>query len=318
MTACHLAYYNIYSTLGSYALLGSVVPRDSFVAAKLRQAGAIFVGKANLSEWAGMRGQVPSGFSGRGGQTHCPYYPNADPLGSSSGSGAAMAIGLAAGSLGSETDGSIVCPSSRNNLVGIKPTIGLVSRSGGKSSSDKDQVTFQRRILVIPISSHQDTTGPMCRSVADATLLLNCIAGPDPRDEATLHQPGIIPDYMRALDKNALKGARLGVPRAFIRNVKTIEETFDSSLDIFRALGAEIVDPADFPATEELLTSKAEELVLTVDLKIDINKYISELVEVPTGVKTLADLIEFNKTHTDLELPPPFYTDQSQYVGSHL
>jgi amidase len=287
------------TTAGSYALLGSVVPRDSFVAAKLRQAGAIFVGKANLSEWAGMRGQVPSGFSGRGGQTHCPYYPNADPLGSSSGSGAAMAIGLAAGSLGSETDGSIVCPSSRNNLVGIKPTIGLVSRSG-----------------VIPISSHQDTTGPMCRSVADATLLLNCIAGPDPRDEATLHQPGVIPDYMRALDKNALKGARLGVPRAFIRNVKTIEETFNSSLDIFRALGAEIVDPADFPATEELLTSKAEELVLTVDLKIDINKYISELVEVPTGVKTLADLIEFNKTHTDLELPPPFYTDQSQFIQS--
>lgn len=287
------------TTAGSYALLGSVVPRDSFVAAKLRQAGAIFIGKANLSEWAGMRGQVPFGFSGRGGQTHCPYYPNADPSGSSSGSGVAMAIGLAAGSLGSETDCSIVCPSSRNNIVGIKPTIGLVSRSG-----------------VIPISSHQDTAGPMCRSVADATLLLNFIAGPDPRDEATLHQPGVIPDYMRALDKNALKGARLGVPRAFIRNVKTIEETFNSSLDIFRALGAEIVDPADFPATEELLTSKAEELVLAVDFKIDINKYISELVEVPTGVKTLADLIEFNKTHADQELPPPFYTDQSQFIQS--
>jgi amidase len=158
----------------------------------------------------------------------------------------------------------------------------------------------------------------MCRSVADATLLLNSIAGPDPRDEATLHQPGIIPDYMKALDKSALKGARLGVPRAFIRDVKTIEEKFNSSLDIFRALGAEIVDPADFPATEELLTSKAEQSVLAADFKIDINKYISELVEVPTGVKALADLIEFNKTHADQELPAPFYTDQSQYVSSYL
>jgi amidase len=171
---------------------------------------------------------------------------------------------------------------------------------------------------VIPISYHQDTAGPMCRSVADATLLLSFIAGPDPRDEATLHQPGIFPDYMKALDKNALKGARLGVPRAFIRNVKTIEATFNSFLDIFRALGAEIVDPAEFPATEELLTSKAEQLVLAADFKIDINKYISELVEVPTGVKALADLIEFNKAHADQELPAPFYTDQSQYVNLYL
>ncbi|KAG2076379.1 amidase signature enzyme [Suillus decipiens] len=287
------------TTAGSYALLGSVVVRDSFVAAKLREAGAIFIGKANLCEWAGMRGQVPAGFSARGGQTLCPYYPNADPLGSSSGSGVAMALGLAAGSLGSETDCSIVSPSSRNNVVGIKPTIGLVSRSG-----------------VIPISSHQDTAVPLCRSVTDATLLLNSIAGPDARDEATLHQPGVIPDYMRALDKNTLKGARLGVPRAFIRDVKTIEKTFNSSLDIFRALGAEIVDPADFPATKELLTSEAEELVLTVDFKIDINKYLSELAEVPTGVKTLADLIEFNKTHAAQKLPAPFYTDQSQFIKS--
>ncbi|KAG0699099.1 amidase signature domain-containing protein [Suillus ampliporus] len=269
---------------GSYALLGSVVPRDAFIAAKLREAGAIFIGKTNLCEWAGMRGQVPNGFSGRGGQTFCPYYPNADPHGSSSGSGVAMAVGLAAGSLGSETNGSIVCPSSKNNIVGIKPTIGLVSRSG-----------------VIPISSHQDTAGPMCRSVTDAALLLNLIAGPDPRDDATLHQPG---------------SARLGVPRAFIRNVKTIEETFNSSLDVFRALGAEIIDPADFPYTEELYTSKAEDLVLGVDLKVGINKYISELVDVPTGVKTLADLIEFNETHADQELPAPFYTDQSQFIKS--
>lgn len=294
------------TTAGSYALLGSVVPRDAFVAAKLREAGAIFIGKANLSEWSGMRGkwglltgQVPNGLSERGGQTFSPYYPNAHPSSSSSGSGVAMAIGLAAGSLGSETHGSIVSPSSRNNVVGIKPTIGLVSRSG-----------------VIPISSHQDTPGPMCRSVADAALLLNFMAGPDPRDAVTLHQPGLVPDYMRALDKNALKGVRLGVPRSFIRNSKVIEETFNLSLDVFRALGAEIVDPADFPDTEELLASKAEKRVLDVDFKVDLNKYLSELVDVPTGVKSLAALIEFNERRAELGLPPPFYKDQSQLIQS--
>ncbi|KAG1867496.1 amidase signature enzyme [Suillus tomentosus] len=294
------------TTAGSYALLGSVVPRDAFAAAQLREAGAIFIGKSNLSEWSGMRGewgllkgQVPGGLSERGGQTFSPYYPNAHPSGSSSGSGVAMAIGLAAGSLGSETHGSIVSPSSRHNVVGIKPTIGLVSRSG-----------------VIPISSHQDTLGPMCRSVTDAALLLNFMAGPDPRDEVTLRQPGLVPDYMKALDKNALKGARLGVPRSFIRNTKVIQETFNSSLDVFRALGAEIVDPADFPDTEELLTSKAEKRVVDVDFKVDLNKYLSELVDVPTGVKTLAALIEFSEKRADLNLPPPFYNDQSQFKQS--
>lgn len=288
------------TTAGSYALLGSVVPRDAFTAAKLREAGAIFIGKTNLSEWAGARSiPLPRGFSGRGGQTRCPYYPNADPFASSSGSGVATAVGLAAGSLGTETRASIVAPSSRNNIVGIKPTVGLVSRSG-----------------VVPFSSNQDTPGPMCRSVTDAALLLSFIAGPDPRDEATLRQPGIVPDYMKALNKNALKGARLGVPRAFIRNMKVIEETFNSSLDIFRALGAEIVDPADFSNGEELLASQAEKLVMAVDFKVGISKYISELVEVPTGVKTLSDLIEFNKINPDLELPEPFYTDQSRFTDA--
>ncbi|KAG1718651.1 amidase signature enzyme [Suillus lakei] len=276
------------TTAGSYALLGSVVPRDAFVAAKLREAGAIFIGKTNLSEWAGARSiSLPRGFSGRGGQTLCPYYPNADPFASSSGSGVAMAVGLAAGSLGTETRASIVAPSSRNNIVGIKPTVGLWC----------------------PYSSNQDTPGPMCRSVTDAALLLTFIAGPDPRDEATLHQPGIVPDYMKALDKNALKGTRLGVPRAFIRNMKAIEETFNSSLDIFRALGAEIIDPADFPNGEGTTGIAGGEAV-------GISKYISELVEVPTGVKTLADLIEFNKINPDLELPGPFYTDQSRFMDA--
>ncbi|KAG1872991.1 amidase signature domain-containing protein [Suillus subalutaceus] len=290
------------TTAGSYALLGSVVPRDAFVAAKLREAGAILLGKANLSEWANYRGKVPNGFSGRGGQTLCPYYPNGDASGSSSGSGVSMAVGLAAGSLGSETNGSIVSPSSKNNVVGIKPTVGLVSRAG-----------------VIPISSHQDTTGPMCRSVTDAALLLSVIAGPDPRDEATLQQPGILPDYMKALDLNALKGKRLGVPRMFMRDGEAFEailEAFEASLDTFRALGAEIVDPADFPSAEEMKQSQAETLVLKTDFKVDVAQYISGLLEVPTGVKNLADLIEFNNTHADLELIPPYHDDQSRFIDA--
>jgi amidase len=144
------------------------------------------------------------------------------------------------------------------------------------------------------------------------------MAGPDPRDAVTLHQPGLVPDYTRALDKNALKGVRLGVPRSFIRDTKFTEETFNSSLDVFRALGAEIIDPADFPDIEELLASKAEKRVLDVDFKVDLSKYLSELVDVPTGVKSLAALIEFNEKRADLGLPPPFYKDQSQYVGSNL
>ncbi|KAG0693567.1 amidase signature domain-containing protein [Suillus ampliporus] len=250
---------------GSYALLGSVVPLDAFATAKLREAGAIFIDKTNLWEWTGARShQLPRGFSGRGEQTLCPYYPNAGPYASSSGSGVAMAVGLAAESLGSETPASIVSPSSRNNIVSIKLTVGLVSRSG-----------------VVPHTSHQDTAGPICRS------------------------PGIVPDYMKALDKNNLAYACLRVPRAFIYNMKALEETFNSSLDIFRALGAEIVDPAGFPNAEELLASKAEKLVMAADFEVDIGKYISKLVEVLTGIKT----------HADLELPAPFYIDQSRYVN---
>jgi amidase len=154
----------------------------------------------------------------------------------------------------------------------------------------------------------------MCRSVADAALLLSVIAGPDPRDEATLYQPGVLPDYMKALDPNALKGKRLGVPRTFLRGSEPIREAFDASLDVFRSLGAEIVDPAEFPCAEEMQQSQAETVVLKTDFKVDVTKYISELLEVPTGVKNLADLIEFNKTHADLELIPPYHDDQSRWV----
>jgi len=247
------------TTAGSYALLGSEVAGDAPVAAKLREAGAIFIGKTNMSEWANFRGKVPNGFSGRGGQTVSPYYPNGDAFGSSSGSGVAMAIGLAAASLGSETDGSIVSPSSKNNVVGIKPTIGLVSRT-----------------KVIPISSTQDTVGPMCRSVADAALLLRIIAGKDKDDEATDGQPEV-PDYMEALDKDALVGKRLGVPRKLINDDSPMKGEFDKALDVLRSLGAVIVDPAELPSTDELKSSNHESLVLTVEFKVGVNKYIEGL-----------------------------------------
>ncbi|KAI0761337.1 amidase signature enzyme [Trametes elegans] len=288
------------TTAGSFALLGSVVPRDAHVAAKLRAAGAIVLGKANLSEWANFRGNVPSGFSGRGGQASSPYVPLGDPSGSSSGSGIGAAIGLAAAALGSETDGSIVSPSSANNLVGIKPTVGLTSRDG-----------------VVPISEHQDTVGPMARSIADAATILSIIAGRDPRDNFTLAQPPVVPDYTAALDADALKGARLGVPRTLVAGLDAIRvAAFNASLDTLRARGATIVDPADLPDSAELLASNNESIVLGTDFKVDVERYIAGLVDVPTGVKTLADLIAFNIAHTDEELVPPFWTDQSQFIAS--
>ncbi|RPD60648.1 amidase signature enzyme [Lentinus tigrinus ALCF2SS1-7] len=288
------------TTAGSFALLGSIVPRDAHVATKLRAAGAIILGKANLSEWAHFRGNVPSGFSGRGGQATSPYVPLGDPSGSSSGSGIGSAIGLAAGALGSETDGSIISPSNNNNLVGIKPTVGLTSRAG-----------------VIPISSHQDTVGPMTRSVADAAIILHAIAGKDPRDNFTLAQPAVVPDYTKALKADALRGVRLGVPRKlFTRTNTAIVSAFNASLDTIRGLGATIVDPADFPDFDELEASNNETIVLDTDFKVQVEEYISELLHVPTGVKNLADLIAFNIAHADEELVEPFWTDQSEFIAS--
>ncbi|KAI0922743.1 hypothetical protein AcV5_009638 [Taiwanofungus camphoratus] len=240
------------TTAGSHALLGSVVPRDATVAAKLRTAGAILLGKANLSEWANFRGKVPSGFSGRGGQCTNPYVPLGDPSGSSSGSGVATATGLAAGSLGTETDGSIVSPSSTCNLVGIKPTVGLTSRAG-----------------VIPISSHQDTVGPMCRTVADAAVILSAIAGRDPLDDYTLSSPAIVPDYTKALKSDGLKGTRLGVPRKlFEKEDANVVKAFDTAVETIRALGATVVDPADLPEFDETVVSPNETVVLRTDFKV--------------------------------------------------
>ncbi|KAI0260061.1 amidase signature enzyme [Gloeopeniophorella convolvens] len=285
------------TTAGSFALLGSIPPRDATVAAKLRAAGAILLGKANLSEWAHFRGNVPSGFSGRGGQASSPYFPLADPSGSSSGSGIGSAIGLTAAALGSETDGSIISPSSRQNLVGIKPTVGLTSRAG-----------------VIPISVHQDTVGPMARSVADAATILTVIAGRDLLDNFTLAAPAHVPDFTKALNANALKGVRLGVPRLFLSGDPNIDGAFNASLLTLKKLGATIIDPAEFPDVEEMLASNNETLVLDADFKVDVQNYIEGLLKVPTGVKTLADLIAFNTAHASEELIPPFWTDQSEFI----
>ncbi|KAG8705122.1 hypothetical protein FRC09_003128, partial [Ceratobasidium sp. 395] len=299
-----LASEGMNTTAGSFALLKLVVPGDATVAAKLRKAGAVLLGKTNLSEWAHFRGNVASGWSGRGGQATNPYYPGADPCGSSSGSGVAMAIGLAAGSLGTETDGSIVCPSSYNNLVGIKPTVGLTSRSG-----------------VIPISSHQDTVGPMTRSVEDGAVILSVIAGRDSKDNYTSTAPSVVPDYTKYLDTNAIRGKRFGVPRVvftedrFTGNDPYINVAFNKSLETIRSLGGVIADPADLPSASEIIASNNETFVLSVDFKIELNEYLKSLKSIPTGVSTLAKLVAYNDAHKDLE-EPKGYEDQSTLIES--
>ncbi|KAF9484228.1 amidase signature enzyme [Pholiota conissans] len=283
------------TTAGSYSLLGSIVPEDAGVVKRLRRAGAIIIGKANLSEFSyfrGERGELPSGWSGRGGQCTNAYYPNADPCGSSSGSGVAASIGLATVTLGTETDGSIMCPSSLNNVVGIKPTVGLTSRAG-----------------VIPISSSQDSVGPMTRSVADAAIVLSVISGKDKNDDATLSQPSIVPDYTKALSKDALKGKRIGVPRRVYMDEKVVDDVssvavaFEEALNVLKNLGATIVDPADLPSAVDLSKSEYESLVLDVECKIGLNAYLAALKESPTGVRSVADIIKFNDDNPALEKP---------------
>ncbi|KAF7800231.1 hypothetical protein EIP86_011478 [Pleurotus ostreatoroseus] len=292
------------TTAGSFSLLGSIVPEDAGVVKNLRKAGAIILGKANLSEWAHFRGNIASGWSGRGGQCTNAYFPHADPCGSSSGSGVAASIGLAAVTLGSETDGSITCPSSNNNAVGIKPTVGLTSRAG-----------------VVPISEHQDTVGPIVRSVSDAAAVLSVIAGRDPNDNFTLAQPQPVPDYTKALNKNALRGARIGVPRKVFLNDSIsgndpfVNQIFEQALDIMRELGATVVDPADLPSAEAIAASNNETVVLDTDFKIQLNAYFAALLSNPSGVRTLADLIAFDDANPELEEPPRF-EDQSELIES--
>ncbi|CAE6447825.1 unnamed protein product [Rhizoctonia solani] len=296
-----LASEGMNTTAGSYAFLGSVVREEATVVAKLRKAGAIILGKTNLCEWSHVRGKLPNGWSARGGQTTNPYYPRADPCGSSSGSAVAMAIGLAAGSLGAETDGSIICPAGFNNVVGIKPTVGLTSRAGGEA--------------VIPISIHQDTIGPITRSVADAATILTVIAGRDERDNFTTSAPTSIPDYTQFLDPSAINGKRFGVPRKVFMNETlmkfhpSVSVEFERALERIKKMGGVVVDPADFPSAEEM-SFRREHWVALVQFKASLNAYIKDLAYVSANVSSLADILVFNDEHKKLE-EPKGYEDQS-------
>ena len=273
------------TTAGSLALDGVTAPRDAPLVARLRAAGAVILGKTNLSEWANIRGkQSSSGWSARGGQCANPYALDRNPCGSSSGTGAAIAANFAAVGIGTETDGSIVCPSGAAGLVGIKPTVGLVSRSG-----------------IIPISHSQDTAGPMARTVADAAALLTAMAGVDPRDPATARSAGKSADYVRALDAGALKGARIGVARKrYFGYSPPADRVVEAAIAAMKKAGAVIVDPADIPTAGTIDSCVLD--ILLYEFKADLNKYLAAL---PASVKvrSLADVIAFNERERGREMP---------------
>ncbi len=275
------------TTAGSLALLGVRPAADAPIAARLRAAGAVLLGKANLSEWANFRStHSSSGWSARGGQCRNPYSLERSPSGSSSGSAAAVGANLAAAALGTETDGSILSPSNACGLVGIKPTVGLVSRAG-----------------VIPISHSQDTAGPMARTVADAAALLTAIAGPDPRDPATQASAGRTADYARHLNPDGLRGARIGIPReVFFGYSPQADAVAERAIETLRALGATVIDPANLPTAKQLRELDDELTVLLYEFKADLNAYLASLGP-SAPVKSLAELIAFNAAHADQELP---------------
>jgi amidase len=271
------------TTAGSFAL-GEVAPaRDAFLVGRLREVGAVILGKANLSEWANFRStRSSSGWSARGGQCVNPYDAERSPCGSSSGSGVAVSANLSAVAVGTETDGSIVCPSSVNGIVGIKPTVGLVSRSG-----------------VVPVSHSQDTPGPMARTVADAAALLTALAGADRRDAATAGAR-VEPDYAASIDPDGLRDARIGVARKLAGFNDRVDRLFDEAIHAMRGLGAQIVDPADIPHTDQLDDPELE--VFLYEFKADLEAYLGSLGP-SQPYRTLADLIAFNNEHPDVEMP---------------
>ena len=264
------------TTAGSLALADSIAPRDAFLVERLRAAGAVILGKTNLSEWANFRStRSTSGWSGRGGQTRNPYALDRNPCGSSSGSGAAAAANLAALAVGTETDGSIICPATACGLVGIKPTVGLVSRAG-----------------IIPISASQDTAGPMTRTVADAAALLSVLAGVDPRDPATSRADGKVQaDYTAFLQADALKGARIGVVRNMFGENAQVGRVIDEALAALKGAGAELVDPVEMKQHREV--GDAEFTVLLYEFKDGLNAYLASLGEA-APYRTLEQLIAFN------------------------
>jgi amidase len=284
------------TTAGSLALVGAPKPpKDSFVAQKLRQAGAVILGKTNLSEWANIRSNhSTSGWSGRGGLTRNPYVLDRNPCGSSSGTGAGVSANLAAGGIGTETDGSIVCPSSANGLAGIKPTVGLVSRAG-----------------IIPISHSQDGAGPICRTLRDAAILLGALTAVDPDDAYTSDSQGkSYTDYVQFLDANGLKGARIGVARKYFGFSDGVDGIMAEAIDVMKRQGATIVDPADIETFGKF--DDTETLVLQYELKADMEKYLAQLGPA-CPVKNLADLIEFNNKNAQKEMP---YFGQDMFLKS--
>lgn len=272
------------TTAGSLALVGSKPAQDAYIVKRLRDAGAVLLGKTNLSEWANFRSaRSSSGWSGRGGQTKNPYALDRNPCGSSSGSGAAASANLCAAAIGTETDGSIVCPSSASSLVGIKPTLGLVSRSG-----------------IIPIAHSQDTAGPMARSVSDAAILLSALTGLDPRDPITSEGQRHVVDYTKSLDPDGLKGMRLGIARKYFDFNIGVEKLMNERLDDLKRLGAVLVDPADIPTSGKFDDSELE--VLLFEFKEDLNKYLARLGQ-GAIVKSLKDIIDFNEQNREKEMP---------------
>jgi amidase len=304
------------TTAGSLALLGSRPRQDAFVARQLREAGAVLLGKSNMSEWANFRSShASSGWSGRGGQCLNPYLLTVSPCGSSSGSASAIAASLASVAVGTETDGSIVCPASANSVVGIKPTVGLVSRAG-----------------VIPIAHSQDTAGPLGRTVADAAALLGAMVGVDPQDPAMTgggalgsapRAPAATPGsrghtasddagYTRFLNPNGLRGARIGVPRAVYWGFSEKSDAVaEAAVAILQQLGAEVIDPADIPTAKALAEEPGELEVLLYEFKSDLNAYLTERGD--PEIRSLEDLIRFNEKHADEELR---YFGQERFIGA--
>jgi len=275
----------MHTTAGSLSLADSIAAQDSTVAANLRKAGAVILGKTNLSEWANFRSTHPtSGWSGRGGQTRNPYALDRNPCGSSSGTGSAISASLAAAGIGSETDGSIICPASINGLVGIKPTLGLVSRAG-----------------IVPIAHSQDTAGPMARTVADAVALLDAIAGADPRDAVSATGNAHRSEFARHLDAGALKGARIGVVRKFAGFNPDVDALLAQNIAALKSAGATVVDPVELPNLGKY--DDAELTVLEYEFKHDLDAYLGALPASANAPHSLEELIAFNERERAREMP---------------
>lgn len=283
------------TTAGSFALAGNFAERDAFLVGRLRAAGCVILAKANLSEWANFRStRSSSGWSGRGGQCRNPYILDRSPSGSSSGSAVAVSANCCAAAVGTETDGSIISPASANGIVGIKPTLGLISRAG-----------------VIPIAHSQDTPGPMCRSVADAAALLTAMAGIDPRDPATAAAGGrLSQDYTAFLDAEGLRGARIGIAYRRAGAHPIVDRIVESAIRTLKEQGAEVIDPTEIAVVGQL--AACERVVMEYEFKADLNAYLETM---PAAVphRTLQQLIAFNETHRELEMP---YFGQEIFIAS--